>query len=103
MASPPATRRHPSATPRTGCYGTRRKTAHPDHHPHPSQQPFRIADSAAERLVIARRWSGDLPGRRPAADRLSGPRKFIAFYATKFKHATFVGLPAVIVALGAVD
>src|SRR3954447_24733628 len=33
MASPPATRRHPSATPRTGCYGTRRKTAHPDHHP----------------------------------------------------------------------
>jgi hypothetical protein len=30
------------------------------------------------------------------------PRKFIAFNATKFKHATFVGLPAVILALGAV-
>src|SRR4051794_37597675 len=59
--------------------------------------------SAAERLVIARRWSGDPPGRRPAVYRLSGPRKFIAFGATKFKHATFVGLPAVILALGAVD
>jgi hypothetical protein len=29
--------------------------------------------------------------------------KFIALSATEFKHAAFVGLPAVILALGAVD
>jgi hypothetical protein len=61
-----------------------------------------ILCSKCERFVIARRWSGQthLGGHPPTA---FPPRKFIAFSATKFKHAAFVGLPAVILALGAVD
>jgi hypothetical protein len=43
----------------------------------------------------------DLPGRL-AASRLACPRKFSVLDVTKLEHATFVGLPAVVLALGTV-